>query len=72
MVEVAGDSLWLAPVRVESDDNLQFLQNVIDWLGHRPLSLCDRDAFLRKLPVSGVRIREAMKTDSPTLSERKD
>ena len=71
-VVVAGDSLWLAPVRVESDDNLQFLQNVIDWLGHRPLSLCDRDAFLRKLPVSGARIRETMKNDSPTLSERKD
>ena len=71
-VVVAGDSLWLAPVRVESADNLQFLQNVVDWLGHRPLSLCDRDAFLRKLPVSGARIREALEISSSTASERKD
>ena len=62
-VVVAGDSLWLAPVRVEAADNLQFLQNVVDWLGRRPLSFCDRKAFLRKLPVSGARIREVLEAD---------
>lgn len=58
-IVVAGDSLWLAPVRVEAADNLQFLQNVIDWLGGEAPSQCDRETFLETLPVSAERLKEA-------------
>ena len=57
-IVVAGDSLWLAPIRVESADNLQFLQNTIDWLGGEPVSPCDRKKVLEKLPVSSERLKE--------------
>ena len=60
-IVVAGDSLWLAPVHVEAADNLQFLQNIADWLGGNPLSVCDKKKFLDEFPVSAQRLRDAVR-----------
>ena len=69
-IVVAGDSLWLAPGRVEEADNLQFLQNVIDWLGRRPVSRCDREAVLAELPVTAERMREAREANRAKEQEK--
>lgn len=62
-IVVAGDSLWLSPVRVEAADNLQFLQNVIDWLGGNQLSRCSKESLIKELTASSERLKKAVRPE---------